>query len=297
MKAILNFLLLVMSIFFISACDNFDLMESKGKFYYSNPTKNNIIFKIDGKKYDVLPNHHGVIQLSSGLHTMADNKNNITTFMVFEHNSGGIINPYHFVYYTLSEVYSVEENSDIFKPSIQPVIFHGHELAMPIRSTSAQIIDANLFRCHSPIGERLPTLIASKNNNFEGNIQSKCFDESEITEYIDLKENSSLISEIEKDNAMNSVNMKFNYEIPSVDFSDPQVQSTAQQLIKLVMQLQESNNTDIHDRLNTQFHQLSIDFVNAYTASSINYSSEENERYNAFFKQINQLRNGGIWIR
>ena len=297
MKFIFNFFVIVICIFFISACDEFELMGNKGKFYYSNPTINNVNFKVDENEYEVLPNENGFIRLSTGLHTMTDNKGNITRFMVFEHNSGGIINPYQFTYYTLSEVYTLEEKKlSLLQPSVHSS-FYGHELFTPLKSTHAQVIDGNLFRCHYSVGEKLPSLITSQDDNLDENVISKCFDKNELIKYINAKASENKITELMIDKSVSLTNVDFTYEIPNVDFSDQNIQSIAHQLITLIIQLRDSDNTDIHNKLNTQFHQLSIEFVDAHIASTIEHGAIEKANYAKFFKQINQLQNSGVWIK
>ncbi len=297
MKMMLKMGFIFTTILSLSACDDFDITGNKGKFYYSNPTTSNISFKIDGKGYDVLPSNNGVISLSAGQHTMEDNQGNIMTFMVFEHNSGGILNPNQLVYYSLSEVFAVDGKEGSFKPENHHVVINSHKLDLPIKSADAQVIDANLFRCSYPIGEAFPDTIIISNNKLDGNIQSKCFDQVELINYFSNEYNENLLPEPSNQSPINSINMHFSYDIPVVNFSDPQMQFIAEQLINLVIQIKNSDDTDIHDELNKNFHQLTIDFVHAYTKNTVNHNIPENEKYHYFINQINQLRSNGIWIK
>ncbi|MDD9340243.1 MAG: hypothetical protein PV362_11470 [Providencia heimbachae] len=297
MKMILKMGFVFTMILFLSACDDFDLTGDKGKFYYSNPTTSNISFKIDGRNYEVLPSNNGVISLSTGQHIMEDSQGNTMTFMVFEHNSGGILNPNHLVYYSLSEVFAVDGKEGSFKPVNHHVVINSHELKLPIRSADSQVIDANLFRCRYPVGEAFPDTITISNNKLDGNIQSKCFDQVELIKYFSNEYSENLLPEPSNKNPINSINMHFSYDIPMVSFSDPQMQFIAEQLINLVIQIKDSDDTDIHDELNKNFHQLTIDLVHAHTENTVNNSVPENEKYNDFINQINQLRSNGIWIK
>lgn len=44
-----------------------------------------------------------------------------------------------------------------------------------------------------------------------------------------------------------SINMAFSYELPTADFTDQSVQSIAEELVNLLKQLKETNDTAIHE--------------------------------------------------
>ncbi|MGG4664104.1 hypothetical protein [Providencia vermicola] len=297
MKTLLRFSCLMISLLLLSACDDFDAIGNKGKFYYSNPSTSNIWFKVDGKRYEILPNGSGVIMLSSGIHHLENDKGEMTEFMIFENNSGGILNPNHFIYYTLSEVYAVDGKSDRFKPASYPITINGHKLDLPIRSANAVIIDTNLFRCSYPIGEAFPDSITLYDDSSDGNIKSKCFDQLELVKYMANEYNQNLMPATLDDEGINSINMVFNYDIPKVIFNDKNVQLKAQQLVALTEQLKNTDDVDIHKKLNKEFHQATIEIVHEHANSAVNNTVEENIKYNDFIQEVNTLRGNGVWIK
>lgn len=297
MKTLLRLSWLMLSLFLLSACDDLDVIGNKGKFYYSNPSTQNMTFKVDGKGYEVLPNGNGMVILSGGVHYLENSQGETTSFMVFENNTGGILNPNHFVYYTLSEVYAVDGKAERFKPASYSVTINGHELDMPIRSANATVIDANLFRCSYPVGEAFPDSITLYDDKSDGNIKSKCFDQLELLKYMASEYDKNLLPVTRDAENMNSINMEFNYEIPKAEFKDKNVQSKAQQLIQLAEQLKNADDVDIHKKLNKQFHQATIELVHEHAASAKNNTVAENVKYNDFIEQINLLRGNGIWIK
>ncbi|HDN2513251.1 TPA: hypothetical protein P1K35_003473 [Providencia rettgeri] len=297
MKTLLRFSCLTVSLLLLSACDDFDTIGSKGKFYYSNPSTSNIWFKVDGKRYEILPNGSGVIMLSSGVHHLENDKGEMTEFMIFENNSGGILNPNHFIYYTLSEVYAVDGKSGSFKPVSYPITINGHKLDLPIRSANAVIIDTNLFRCSYPIGEAFPDSITLYDDNSDGNIKSKCFDQLELVKYMANEYDQNLMPARLGDEGINSINMVFNYDIPKVIFNDKNVQLKAQQLVALTEQLKNTDDVDIHKKLNKEFHQATIELVDKHAVSATNNTVEENIKYNDFIQEVNMLRGNGIWVK
>ncbi|MEY1388440.1 hypothetical protein AB7044_04890 [Providencia stuartii] len=295
MKTICKSGLLAIAMFAVSACDDFDPMSHKGEFYYSNPTNDNISFKVDNNDYNVLPGQRGIIQLASGKHTLENSQGELFSFMVFDNNNGGIINPNNLVYYTLSEAYVVEGKADRFKPTTYNVTINGHDVNMAVRSANAFVIDANLFKCSYLLGEPFPESITTHDQKLDGNIKSKCFDKAELIEYIANEYGEDLQPNMPGDALHDSINMAFSYELPTADFTDQSVQSIAEELVNLLKQLKETNDTAIHEKLNQQFHQLSIELVKAHTNNSASNSVSDNEQYNNFVHQVGELRGYGIW--
>lgn len=59
-------------------------------------------FVVDDKTYQVEPGKSGYLTLSPGEHSLQDSAGNKSTFMVYENNNCGILNPDNFMYYRLS---------------------------------------------------------------------------------------------------------------------------------------------------------------------------------------------------
>lgn len=234
----------------LSACDDFEPLSKKGEFYYSNPTASNISFKVDDKSYDILPGQRDIIKLSSGKHKLENSQGDIFSFMVFDNNNGGIINPDNHVYYTLSEAYAVEGKADRFRPATYEVVINGHELEMAVRSANATVIDANIFKCDYPLGEAFPDSITVNDRKSAGNIQSKCFDKPELIQYIATEYNENISPSTPDEATQDSVNISFSYDLPAADFTNPKLQAKAQELLALLKPLQDTNDTDVHEKLN-----------------------------------------------
>ncbi|WP_272677259.1 hypothetical protein ACLI07_06010 [Providencia huaxiensis] len=297
MNTILKYSCIVSAVMLLSACDDMDLLSGKGKFYYSNPSENTITFTLDGKDYDVLPDDKGVVLLSSGLHQLKSDEGHVTDFFVFENNSGGIINPNNFVYYTLSEVYAVDGQEDKFKPASYPITINGPELELPARSSNATLIDTNIFRCSYPVGESFPDSITLYDDKLDGNIKSKCFDKQELVTYLDNEYGQSLLQDPASHKTLDSINMLFMYEVPTVIFDNPDVQVKAEKLIQLVTLLKNTDDVDIHKELNQEFHHAITELVLEQSRSASSSSVAENIKYNNFIQEINILRENGIWLK
>ncbi|MGG4606919.1 hypothetical protein [Providencia sp. Me31A] len=299
MKTILKCSWLIAAVVSLSACDDIENYGGKGKFYYSNPSTHTITFKLDDKNYDIFPDSKGVIFLSSGLHHLENAQGDVTDFFIFENNSGGIINPNQFVYYTLSEVYAVDGKETHFKPANYPIVINGHTLDLPIRSSNSIVIDGNLFGCNYPIGEEFPESITLNDHKLEGNIKSKCFDKLELIKYMKDVYGENLLPQNNYNDSLysDSINMNFFYDIPRANFDNPSVQQKAELLVQLVTQLKNSNDANIHKKLNKSFHQAVIEFVDTYAENATSNTASENIEYNNFIQRINFLRENGVWIR
>lgn len=295
MNAILKVNLLTTAMLLVTACGDLDIMGNKGKFYYSNPTEKTISFKVDGKEYRVEPNQFGSVALASGEHTLEDALGHVTTFMVFEHNSGGILNPNHGVYYTFSEVYTDQHDYKGYQPTQYDVTIYGHELTLPIKSSNATVIDGNLFRCTYPIGKALPGAVNKQYK--QEDIKSKCFDQSELIEYFANVHDQNLVPNTPQNEENNSISQHLSYQVPEVTFSDPQVQAVANEIAALTETLKHADKVDIHQDLNKQYHQLTVQLVETFTQSPSSQIAAEYIKLNKFIKQINQIRNYGVWVR
>ncbi|MBQ0329959.1 hypothetical protein J9231_19175, partial [Providencia rettgeri] len=96
---------------------------------------------------------------------------------------------------------------------------------------------------------------------------------------------------------LDSVNIDFMYVEPTADFANANVQLKAEKLVKLVAKLKDSDDADIHKKLNEEFYQATTELVHEYAQSSASNTVSENVKYNEFIQQINLLRENGIWVR
>ncbi|AOR63077.1 hypothetical protein [Pectobacterium wasabiae] len=294
MKATFKLGLIFIATLSVSACDSLDLTSDKGVFHYSNPTTKNITFKVDGESHEILPGGKGNIKISSGMHKLENSAGQVFSFMVFDNNNGGIINPDNHVYYTLSEAYAVEGKSNKFKPATYDVTINGHELEMSARSANATIIDANMFKCSYQLGEPFPDSITINDRSSNGNIKSKCFDKIELIDYISTTYKEDLKPESPKDEGNDSINMTFNYDIPTVKFLHADMQEKADAIVVLLKQLKESDDAGIHDKVNKNITQLSIDLVSVYAKHSSSLSKEEHQKYDDFIRHSGYFQTYGI---
>ena len=294
MKNFFKISLLTSAFLFLSACDQIDLDNKKNKFYYSNPSENMISFSVGGKEYQVEPGKNGYITLSPGEHNLKDSAGNNALFMVYDNNNGGILNPDNFMYYTLSEVYAVKGKTDQFKTVDYPLIINGYEFELPVRSTNATLIDGNTFQCTYPLGEPFPNEIRTRNKNNDGGIKNKCFDKPEFIKYISAEYAKDLNPFTQEDEYNDSVNLNLDYMLPIAEFTDPDIQAEAEELVLLLNQIQESEDPKIHRVLKDKLHNSTLAVSSAYANRVVKDSVEDNKYYNRFIEESGKFQSYGI---
>lgn len=294
MKNFFKISLLTSAFLFLSACDQIDLDNKKNKFYYSNPSENMISFSVDGKEYQVEPGKNGYITLSPGEHNLKDSAGNNALFMVYDNNNGGILNPDNFMYYTLSEVYAVKGKTDQFKTVDYPLIINGYEFELPVRSTNATLIDGNTFQCTYPLGKPFPNEIRTRNKNNDGGIKNKCFDKPEFIKYISAEYAKDLNPFTQEDEYNDSVNLNLDYMLPIAEFTDPDIQAEAEELVLLLNQIQESEDPKIHNTLKDKLYKATLAVSNAYANRAVKDSVEDNKYYTRFIEASGQFQSYGI---
>lgn len=278
----------------LTACDSLDPDSTKNEFWYSNPTQQTLTFKVDDKDYALEPGKAAMLKLSPGMHKLQNAKGQQQDFMVYENNSGGIINPDSHIYYMLAEVYAVEGKSDRFKPALYDITINGYQFEMPLRSTNAVLIDHNLFNCSYPVGEAFPDEITTSNRQSNGNIKTKCFDKTELLSYIASEYGQNLEPATADDSHNDSINLTFNYTVPQPAFKDAETQKQATKLTDLLKQIHDSDDADIHDKLNKDIHKATTDVVGAAVKMMANSSVADNEYYNKFIHQSGEFSAYGV---
>lgn len=278
----------------LAACDSLDPDSTKNQFWYSNPTDQAITFKVDGQDYPLEPGNAAMLRLSPGMHKMVNTKGHQQDFMVYENNSGGIINPDNHIYYMLAELYAVEGKADRFKPALYENTINGYKFELPLRSTNAVVIDHNLFNCSYPVGEAFPNEITTRNRQSAGNIKTKCFDKPELLAYIAAEYGQKLEPTAPDEAHSDSVNRTFDYRVPEPAFKDAETQKQATKLTDLLKQIQASGDADIHDKLNKEIHQAMLDVVGAAVKATAKNSVADNEYYNTFINQAGEFSAYGV---
>lgn len=281
----------------LSACDLNSLPAHHGEFYYSNPTNMPATIVVDQKSYEIAPYSFAMLKLNSGLHTMENEQGALISFMVFDFNEGGILNPAGHVYYALSEVYAKDVNSDRFKPVQYDVMINGYALKMPLKSANALVMGANYLPCSYPIGTPFPEHIVVGGNNAEGNIKRKCFDKPELLTYLQDNYEMDLTPASILDLGQDSISPMLIDQMPQAQFEDEKMQVVATQIIALLEQIKVSNDPKIHQTLNPQFHELILALLEAKSQSKNRSDPKSSQLYNNFIDHVSALRSHSVWVR
>ncbi|KLN45858.1 lipoprotein, partial [Providencia rettgeri] len=68
-------------------------------------------------------------------------------------------------------------------------------------------------------------------------------------------------------------------------------------LIQLVTRLKSTDDVNIHEELNQEFHQAITELVQEQARSASSNSVAENIKYNHFIQEINVAEENGIWLK
>lgn len=297
MNRILKLSACCMTALLLSACDFSSKPEHHGRFYYSNPTNMPATITVDQKTYDIAPFSVGVVKLDPGLHTMQDGKGDEISFMVFDFNDGGILNPHRQMYYALSEVYANDDSASHFQPVKNSVIINGYELEIPLKSANDPVMGANYLPCSYPIGTPFPEQIVVGDQKLVGNIKSKCFDKPELLAYFKETYEMDLTPESPQDHGKDSITEISNLELPSSDFPDEKMTEIAEQIVSLLKEIKVSNDAKIHEKLNPQFHELILALLKAKQKLPHRNDPQLSTLYNNFIDQVSAIRTNSVWIR
>ncbi|WP_337236015.1 hypothetical protein, partial [Vibrio cholerae] len=78
------------------------------------------------------------------------------------------------------------------------------------------------------------------------------------------------------------------------EFTDPDIQAEAEELVSLLNQVQESEDPKIHNRLKDKLHKATLAVVSAYSNRVVKDSVEDNIYYNRFIIETQQFQSYGI---
>ncbi|MDE1482797.1 hypothetical protein [Xenorhabdus bovienii] len=293
MRFSLRILALASMPIFLSACDFFsDPDDHDGQFYFSNSAVSPLEFKIDEQSFSVKYNEIGMVELKPGKHVLETSDGKKQPFLVYSKNQGGIINPNRELYYTYNMVYAIENHESKFSPQNTEVVIDGVTLEGPIRSSDAVFIDNNVFRCTYPIGTPFPEEIVIYDKKSKGNIKSKCFRKKEFIDFYEQESGEALHSEHDSLNSNdNSVTDEFDYRIPTVDLSNPELQKRAQNYIALLNEYVNADNAKKQEKIREQYTKLAMDNTNI---SYEKIDSEERVKYDNFFRKVSHIIMAGI---
>ncbi|MCG3463390.1 hypothetical protein L7G72_16425 [Xenorhabdus bovienii] len=236
-----------------------------------------------------------MVELKPGKHVLETSDGKKQPFLVYSKNQGGIINPNRELYYTYNMVYAIENHENKFSPQNTEVVIDGVTLEGPIRSSDAVFIDNNVFRCTYPIGTPFPEEIVIYDKKSKGNIKSKCFRKKEFIDFYEQESGEALHSEQDLLNYNdNSVTDEFDYRIPTVDLSNPELQKRAQNYIALLNEYVNSDNNNNNNNNNNKKQEKTRE---QYTKLIINdtnvrydkIDSEERVKYDNFSRKVNHI--------
>ncbi|CDH01694.1 hypothetical protein [Xenorhabdus bovienii] len=126
----------------------------------------------------------------------------------------------------------------------------------------------------------------------KGNIKSKCFRKKEFIDFYEQESGEALHSEHDSLNSNdNSVTDEFDYRIPTVDLSNPELQKREQNYIALLNEYVKADNNKKQEKIREQYTKLIMNDTNVRYDK---IDSEERVKYDNFSRKVNRIIMAGI---
>ncbi|WP_100158174.1 hypothetical protein [Proteus columbae] len=287
------------SAFLLTGCDEVVNANSQsGVFYISNNKNIPLEFKIDNHPFIINSGEVKKITLENGMHVLTNTEGNTNTFMVYDGNHGGIINPAKDIYYSFTSFFSTAENSERLYLPTRSVWVNGRLVHGAINSSDAMFIDNNVFRCDVPLNESIPAYLPDWKNTEIRNVLTKCFSQVEFQNFLEqdpygihfylgyeLLEAHKETSKYSWINDQNTRTEDFIPVLSDLNFNNTELQKEAKNIYKIT-----------HSYLASRDHNEKKTFYNEYhfhiMAMSLVYSQQIQKDIlddkEAYFKLINE---------
>ncbi|WP_286145952.1 hypothetical protein [Shigella sp. FC1967] len=82
--------------------------------------------------------------------------------------------------------------------------------------------------------------------------------------------------------------------LPAAEFTDPDIQAEAEELVSLLNQIQESEDPKIHSTLKDKLYKATLAISSAYGNRAVKNSVEDNKYYGHFIKETQKFQSYGI---
>lgn len=82
--------------------------------------------------------------------------------------------------------------------------------------------------------------------------------------------------------------------LPTAEFTDPDIQADAEELVSLLNQIQESDDPKIHNTLKDKLYKATLAVSSAYANRVVKDSVEDNKYYNHFMEESGKFQSYGI---
>lgn len=252
-------------------------------FSIDNPTDAPLKVQIDGTAYEIPAHQAKDLTLKAGGHTLEAPATGPVKFNVYADRKGALINPTLSDYVIVSEAYITEAaKAKNFMPAgggpfqLDGVAFHG-----PFELANDLFIEKDWrFGVTEPFPESLTGYDAGNG----GNIFRKIFTAPDFVAYFEQQTGQPGLFEKNRRHAAATPH-KPAPPAPLPAFDDPELQSASLKLRELYERYQHAADPSEQRQLQSEHHQLTMDFVTAYASRGAKLPGADNEKYNDFIRR------------
>ncbi|WNL44416.1 hypothetical protein RKE25_13355 [Dyella sp. BiH032] len=257
--------------------------SSNVDFSIDNPTEAPLKLQIDGTAYEIPAHQAKELTLKAGGHTLDAPATGTVKFNVYAERKGALINPTLSDYVIVSATYVTEASkAKNFMPAgggpfqLDGVEFHG-----PFELADSLFIEKDW---RFGVTEPFPDSLTGYDAGNGGNIFRKIFTAPDFVAYFEKQTGQPGFFEKNRQHAAAAPHKPVP-PAPLPAFTDPGLQNASLKLRDLYERYQHATDPAEQQRLQSEHHQLTMDFVTAYASRGAKLPSSDNETYNVFIRR------------
>lgn len=271
------------------------------RYYYSNITGDDLFFTVNGKSYHLAHDAEGIVYLPSGLNKLETPQGQQISFMAYPGNSGGILNPSRARYYS----YTIHDGDTLYSPQFNSMVktfkFDGHYYQGPLRTSNADVIDNNLFKCRYP--SDVPDIKAVLDRFVAGEkgMMTICMNENEFRRFLEynprgvslLPDNTVITPEQDADTGNT-------FRPHDIQFQDAELREDAEKITDIVTEFRHQTDVTKKYEIYSRYHTVLMRMANRYRQILLQSDKEnktdkeESRRFSEFVQETGEIFGAGV---
>ncbi|WP_413482631.1 hypothetical protein [Morganella psychrotolerans] len=222
-------------------------------------------------------------------------------FITYPGNSGGIINPSRARYYSYT-IYGDEMlHSPMFNSLVKQFEFDGHYYQGPLRTSNAELIDNNIFKCRYPgevadVKAELESYVAGKKG-----MLTICFNEPEFRQFLEYHPRGvRLLPESTIITPDQDAEVTFTYRLRDFNFADPQLQQGEKEIAAILTEYQHQRDVNKKHDIYNRYHTVLMSMAQHYRQATLRREKdntaekEESRKFSDFIQESGEIFGAGI---
>ncbi len=288
---------------FLQGCDDSTQpeMPEQSRYYFSNVTGDDLFFTLNGKNIHAAHRESGMLYLPVGQNHLETPQGQSIQFITYPGNSGGIINPSRARYYSYT-IYGDEMlHSPMFNSLVKQFEFDGHYYQGPLRTSNAELIDNNIFKCRYPgevadVKAELESYVAGKKG-----MLTICFNEPEFRQFLEYHPRGvRLLPESTIITPDQDAEVTFTYRLRDFNFADPQLQQGEKEIAAILTEYQHQRDVNKKHDIYNRYHTVLMSMAQHYRQATLRREKdntaekEESRKFSDFIQESGEIFGAGI---